>query len=206
MFLKDYISENPISPVTITSEGTYLNKDITEIKSKVNSDETISYQSLQLFVDQDLGSVETVQSNFDLIWDVYSNTNYDGNILTDSLDTFKEYWHSINLKNFEVFLAEHPMLHTDGFYYGVEEVDRNEMMQQFQSYLMKENAGLNPTSIQWHNKKAACKDFTLEEFLGLSLAIEQYTLPYYNEMQKRKENIFNAETKSDVIKVSVKYE
>lgn len=203
--VKDLISKTPISPVNIVEDGVYLNKNIVEIKSQITGS-ILAYQSVSLFVGQNLGTSQEITDNFDLIWKAYAEHFYDGNILTDSLKTVMEYWHNCNLKNFETFLKEHPMLHTDGLYYGVEEVDRNEMNQQFGSYTIKQVAGLKPTAIQWHSKKDECKEFTVEDFTVLAVAIENYTLPYYSLMQSRKKGIFQCEDKLSVFNIPITYE
>ena len=202
----DYLSENKIYPVEDFSDGVHLNKNITEIKSLMDPEKVIGYQSIRTYIEERPGTIEEINENFDLVWDAYIVHNYKGNILKNSLDEVKEYWQNKNLENFNLFLKEHPLLYTDGNWYGVEEVDRNEMSQQFLSYQVKVQAGLTPSGIQWHNKKKACKEFTLEEFLTLTLAIEQYTIPYYNLMQSRKEAIFNCTEKIDVFKVPTNYE
>lgn len=201
----DYLSQDQIKPIELFSDGVFLNKNITEIRSLTNPENIIGYQSIRFFIEEAPSTEEEINNNFDLVWDAYATYNYKGNILKDSLDYVKEYWQNKNLENFNQFLKDHPLLYSDGFYYGVEEVDRNEMMQQFQLYQIEANAGLNPTGIQWHNKKKACKEFTLEEFLGLSLAIKEYTLPYYNLMQERKEQIFNAEDKMSILQIPIIY-
>lgn len=207
--IKDYISVNKPSEVTYSKNGVYLCKNITPIYTLITKDQLeqpiIGYQYLKLCVNQSFESKKMVEDNFDLIWVGYGEGKYSNNILVDSIQNIKEYWQNRNLENFNQFLKENPLLYTDGNYYGVEEVDRNEMSQQFLSYQIKEQAGLNPTGIQWHNKKKACKEFTLEEFLNLTLAIEQYTLPYYNLMQSRKEAIFDCTEKIDVFDIPITY-
>ena len=203
--IQDYFSDTMPPSVTYAEKGVYLYKDITPIYSLNNPEEIVSYQCLRQCVRQEFESREVVEGNFDLIWKAYGECGYDGNILTDSIETVMNFWQNKNLDDFNQFLKENPLLYIDGNYYGVEEIDRNEMSQQFLSYQVKEKAGLNPTSIQWHNKKKACKKFTLEDFLTLTLAIEQYTLPYYNLMQSRKEAIFNCTDKIDVFKIPITY-
>ena len=203
---QDYISNTILQPVQMTFDGCYLNKNITEIKSLENPENIIGYQCLRLYIEHDLGTSEQIEENFDLLWSSYGVYNYLGNILTDSLDTVKEYWQDKNLIQFNEFLKEHPMLYTDGLYYGVEETDRNEMNQQLSMYNAKVAAGLEPTGVQWHSKKKACTEMSIEAFLMLTAAIEQYTLPYYNLMQSRKEAIFNCEEKIDIFNVPIVYE
>lgn len=202
--IKDYLSKSALIPVVYSNTGVKLYKWITEIKSLQN-EEIIGYHALTQTILIPFESKEVVESNFDLIWDAYGVYGYQGNIVADSLDVVKEYWQNRNLKNFETFLRDNPLLYTDGNYYGVEETDRNEMAQQFLSYQMKQAAGLNPTTIEWHTKKKACKEMPAEEFMALAAAIEQYTLPFYNTMQSRKEQIFDAIDKESVFATEITY-
>lgn len=204
--IRDYISKTALSSVEIAEEGCYLNKNITEIRSLNDSEKVIGYQSLRLFIGETFNSKSEIEENFDLIWKAYGAHNYSGNILEDSIEAVMNFWQEKNLESFNLFLKDHPMLYTDGLYYGVEETDRNEMNQQLGAYNVKVAAGLNPISVQWHSKKKACTEFPIEDFLALSSAIEQYTLPYYNLMQTRKEAIFNCTAKIDIFDIPVAYE
>lgn len=204
--IQDYISRTPLSSVELTDDFCYLNKNITEIKSLSNPEVIIGYQCLRLFIEQNFENKAEIEQNFDLLWKAYGTYNYPSDILADSLDKVKEYWQEQNLIQFNQFLKDHPMLYTDGLYYGVEEVDRNEMNQQLGAYNTKKAAGSNPTGIQWHSKKKACKEMSVEDFLALSAAIEQYTLPYYNRMQERKEVIFDCTDKGDIFDIPITYE
>lgn len=203
--IKDCLSESVLQNIVFAPTGIKLYKDIVEIKS-LQSDEIVGYHALTQTILVPFESKDVVESNFALIWDAYGIYEYQGNIITDTLDTVKEYWQSRNLKNFESFLRSNPLLHTDGNYYGVEETDRNEMSQQFLSYQMKQAAGLNPTTIEWHTKKRACKEMPVEEFMNLASAIEQYTLPFYNTMQSRKEQIFDAMDKKSIFDIDITYD
>lgn len=203
--ITDYISTSVLKPVIYSQDEVCLYKDITEVKSLQN-DDVVAYHALRQIIMQCFSSENEVMQNFDLIWDAYGVYDYQGNIITDSLDVVKEYWQNRNLKNFETFLRDNPLLYTDGNYYGVEETDRNEMAQQFLSYQMKQTAGLNPTTIEWHTKKKACKEMPVEEFMALASAIEQYTLPFYNTMQSRKEQIFDATDKGSVFATEITYD
>lgn len=203
--IKDYISKNPINTVEISEDGVYLNKDINEIKS-LAGDRAIGYQCLRTHIDQNLGSESEISDNFDLIWKAYGECGYDGNILKDSIEDVMDFWHSKNLSNFETYLKEHPLLYTDGNYYGVEDEDRNEMAQQLGIYNLKVQSGLTPDGIKWHTKKKACKLLTLEEFSNLLFAVEAYALKYYELMQSRKESIYECTNKIDIFAIPITYE
>lgn len=202
----DYISKTKLYPVELTGDGVYLNKDIHEIKSLDNPEKVIAYQSLRLYINEDLGSATDIQNNFDLIWKAYGECGYDGNIIKDSIETVMDFWHSKSLNNFETYLAEHPLLYADGNYYGVEDEDRNEMTQQLGMYNLKVQAGLAPDGIKWHTKKKSCKLLTLEEFSNLLFAVEAYALKYYELMQSRKEAIYECSDKQDIFSIPITYE
>lgn len=202
----DHISQKPINQVELISDGAFLNKDITEIKSLTNPNETIGYQSIRIYVPETPGTEDEIRENFDLVWKAYEDAKYTGNILKDSIETIMDFWHSKNLSNFEAFLAEHPLLYTDGNLYGVEEEDRNEMAQQLGIYNLKLQSGLTPDGIKWHTKKKACKLLTLEEFSNLLFAVEAYALKYYELMQSRKESIYECTNKEDIFAIPITYE
>ena len=202
--ITNYISKKELKPVEITCDGVYINKNITEIKS-LNSSDIIGYQCLRIYICQNLGSESEINANLELIWRSYGECGYDGNILKDSIETVMNFWHSKNLNNFETYLAEHPLLYTDGNLYGVEEKDRNEMTQQLGIYNLKLQSGLEPDGIKWHTKKKSCKLLTLEEFSNLLFAVEAYALKYYELMQSRKESIFSCTSKADIFDISIDY-
>jgi hypothetical protein len=125
-------------------------------------------------------------------------------IETATLDEVKIYVQKGNSKALETFLENNPMLHTDGKYYGVAECDRNEMTQQYVSYML--NKTVNPNTediVKWHSKGTKCTSMPLSEFVTLALAISSYTEPYYEEMQAIKESIMNAETKDEVLSITI---
>lgn len=204
--IHDYFSDTMPPSVTYAEKGVYLYKDVTPIYSLNNQDEIVSYHCLRQCIRQEFESREVVENNFELVWKAYGECGYDGNILEDSIETVMDFWHSKNLNNFETYLAEHPLLYTDGNYYGVEDEDRNEMAQQLGIYNLKVQSGLTPDGIKWHTKKKACKLLTLEEFSNLLFAVESYAIKYYELMQSRKESIYECTNKIDIFAIPITYE
>ena len=204
--ITDYISQKPINQVELISDGAFLNKDITEIKSLTNPNETIGYQSIRIYVPEAPGTEDEIRENFDLVWKAYEDGKYTGNILEDSIETVMNFWHSKNTENLENYLATHPILYTDGLYYGVEEKDQNEMTREYASYKMEEGAGLNPVGIQWHSKKGECKYMSEEEFIALASTVKTYAMTYYHLMQSRKKQIYDCTEKIDVFSIPITYD
>lgn len=123
---------------------------------------------------------------------------------TASLDDIKNYVQKSNSKSLENYLENNPMLYTDGKYYGVATCDRNEMTQQYVSYMLHKTINQNIDDvIKWHSKGAKCTAMPLTDFINLALAITEYTEPYYEEMQTIKENIMTANTKEEVLGIKI---
>ena len=59
--------------------------------------------------------------------------------------------------------------------------------------------------LEWHAQKEACRDFTQEEYLGLSMAISAYVYPYRRYQESVKESIYNAQTAEEVAAVVIDY-
>lgn len=102
------------------------------------------------------------------------------------------------------WLVEHPLTWTDGKRYGVEEQDQNEMALNLMQYQAAASAG-QVAPLEWHAQKEACREFTQEEYLGLSMAISAYVYPYRRYQEAVKEAIYNAQTAEEVAAVVIDY-
>ena len=102
------------------------------------------------------------------------------------------------------WLSEHPLTWTDGKRYGVEEQDQNEMALNLMQYQAAASAG-QVAPLEWHAQKEACREFTQEEYLGLSMAISAYVYPYRRYQESVKESIYSAQTADDVAAVVIDY-
>ena len=102
------------------------------------------------------------------------------------------------------WLAYHPLLWTDGKYYGVEEQDQNEMalnLMQYQAAAMASQVA----PLEWHAQKEACREFTPEEYLELSIAIANYVYPYRRYQESIKESIYNSQTIEELKSIVIDY-
>lgn len=102
------------------------------------------------------------------------------------------------------WLAAHPLQWTDGKYYGVEEQDQNEMalnLMQYQAAAMASQVA----PLEWHAQKEACREFTQEEYLSLSMAISNYVYPYRRHQESIKEAIYSATTQEELEAIVIDY-
>lgn len=123
---------------------------------------------------------------------------------TCSLDDLKMFVQKKNSDSLEIFLENNPLLYTDGKYYGVSKVDRDEMSQQYLAYQL--NKTINPNAediVKWHSKGTKCTPMSVSNFSTLALAVYAYTEPYYEEMQTIKESIMSASTKDEVLSIKI---
>ena len=103
------------------------------------------------------------------------------------------------------WLSAHPLTWTDGKKYGVEEQDQTEMalnLMQYQAATMASRQAV----LEWHAQKEACREFTQEEYLGLSTAIASYVYQYRRYQEAIKAQIYAAETVEEVMEFVIDYE
>ena len=139
------------------------------------------------------------------VWDEeayqkWCEENPEPDILTEAKDAKQEQ----NKAALAAWLADHPLLWTDGKYYGVEEQDQNEMalnLMQYQAAAMASQTA----PLEWHAQKEACREFTQEEYLGLSLAISSYVYPYRRYQESVKEAIYAATTQEELDAIVIDY-
>lgn len=126
---------------------------------------------------------------------------------TDSmtLDEYRQYKQACNKKMLADFLEAHPLLWTDGFYYGVTEKDQNEMLADKTAYDFKHSIGQTDWTLQWHSVKSACRDFSEEEFAALLNAIVDYVYPYRQLEMYYKEKIYSATVREALEEITLIY-
>lgn len=121
-----------------------------------------------------------------------------------TLDQIQEARQEENKAALAAWLAAHPLTWTDGKRYGVEEQDQNEMALNLMQYQAAASAG-QVAPLEWHAQKEACREFTQEEYLGLSMAISAYVYPYRRYQEAVKEAIYSAQTAEEVAAVVIDY-
>lgn len=138
----------------------------------------------------------------------WSSFSIEGGAWTDldakTLEQLQETRQEENKAALAAWLAAHPLTWTDGKRYGVEEQDQNEMALNLMQYQAAASAG-QVAPLEWHAQKEACREFTQEEYLGLSMAISAYVYPYRRYQESVKESIYNAQTAEEVAAVVIDY-
>lgn len=124
--------------------------------------------------------------------------------LAVSLETARDQRQEENKAALAKWLSDHPLTWTDGKQYGVEEQDQNEMALNLMQYQAAQQAG-QAAPLEWHAQKEACREFTQEEYLGLSMAISAYVYPYRRYQEAVKEQIYAAQTVEEVAAVVIDY-
>lgn len=197
----DYTVVSSVAEVTVdvTSESTKeiasLDADGQATTATVPTSETTQVELIVVvlkYVDPTVAMVEKLDKQI--------NPTIDVNTCT--LDELKKYRQSKNKEAMNDFFRNNPMKHTDGLYYGVEDEDRSEMMEEYFGYLMKKGSGLD-AKLKWHSKGSACVERTEEEFKAIGIAILDSTEPYFAQMQAIKESIFAAKDKDAVMKIKI---
>lgn len=120
------------------------------------------------------------------------------------LDDLKSQRQEENKAALASWLAAHPLTWTDGKQYGVEEQDQNEMALNLMQYQAALSVSLE-APLEWHAQKEACRDFTQEEYLALSMAISAYVYPYRRYQESVKASIYAATTAQEVQAVVIDY-
>lgn len=123
---------------------------------------------------------------------------------TCALDELKNYTQNHNKEALANYLANNPLLWTDGEYYGVTQEDQIEMQTDLNAYQIK-IASDPDWKLEWHNVKKACKEFTLEDFKQLLSDIIDYVYPLRRHQEAIKEAIYNAATKDEVTAIEIDY-
>lgn len=123
---------------------------------------------------------------------------------TCSLDDLKMFVQKKNSDSLESFLENNPLLYTDGKYYGVSKVDRDEMSQQYLAYQLNKVMNSNAEDVvKWHSKGTKCTPMSVSDFSALALAVYAYTEPYYEKMQEIKEAIMSSQNKDEILSIKI---
>lgn len=128
--------------------------------------------------------------------------NFVENRTLESLQAIKQEKNKVELAK---FLAEHPVLWIDGNYYGITFDDQLEMSLDLNVYNLKQSMGFSNWKLEWHNTKKACREFELEEFLGLLNLITDTVFPYRSYCESVKEAIYSCTTKEELEAIKIDY-
>lgn len=103
------------------------------------------------------------------------------------------------------WLANNPMLYSDGNYYSVTEEKQSLLNSNLASYERATAAGI-PYPLKWNSTGAECTEWEYTDLIALSLSIAAYVAPKVSIQQALEVQIRACETKEEVDGVVISYE
>lgn len=102
------------------------------------------------------------------------------------------------------YLKTHPLRWEDGELYGITQEDQNEISLNIMQYQLKAQVGLTP-KLEWHAVQKECREFAIEELMGLTNAISEVVVPLVRFNQTLKTQIFAATNISELEAIKIEY-
>ena len=103
------------------------------------------------------------------------------------------------------WLANNPMLYSDGNYYSVTEEKQSLLNSNLASYERATEAGIE-YDLKWNSTGAECTEWEYADLIALSLSIAAYVAPKVSTQQTVEVQIRACETKEEVDGVVISYE
>ena len=125
--------------------------------------------------------------------------------LEKSLEERKEEKIALSKLMLSEWLANNPMLYSDGNYYSVTEEKQSLLNSNLASYERATAAGI-PYPLKWNSTGAECTEWEYTDLIALSLSIAAYVAPKVSAQQAVEVQIRACETKEEVDGVVISYE
>ena len=122
-----------------------------------------------------------------------------------SLEECKEEKITLSKLMLSEWLANNPMLYSDGNYYSVTEEKQSLLNSNLASYERATAAGI-PYPLKWNSTGAECTEWEYTDLTALSLSIAAYVAPKVSTQQAGEVQIRACETKEEVDGVVISYE
>ena len=122
-----------------------------------------------------------------------------------SLEECKEEKIALSKLMLSKWLANNPMLYSDGNYYSVTEEKQSLLNSNLASYERATAAGM-PYPLKWNSTGAECTEWEYADLIALSLSIAAYVAPKVSTQQAVEVQIRACETKEEVDGVVISYE
>lgn len=122
-----------------------------------------------------------------------------------SLEECKEEKIALSKLMLSEWLANNPMLYSDGNYYSVTEEKQSLLNSNLASYERATAAGI-PYPLKWNSTGAECTEWEYADLTALSLSIAAYVAPKVSTQQAVEVQIRACETKEEVDGVVISYE
>ena len=122
-----------------------------------------------------------------------------------SLEECKEEKIALSKLMLSEWLANNPMLYSDGNYYSVTEEKQSLLNSNLASYERATAAGIS-YPLKWNSTGAECTEWEYADLIALSLSIAAYVAPKVSTQQAVEVQIRACETKEEVDGVVISYE
>ena len=122
-----------------------------------------------------------------------------------SLEECKEEKIALSKLMLSEWLANNPMLYSDGNYYSVTEEKQSLLNSNLASYERATAASI-PYPLKWNSTGAECTEWEYADLITLSLSIAAYVAPKVSTQQAVEVQIRACETKEEVDGVVISYE
>ena len=121
------------------------------------------------------------------------------------LEEYKEEKIALSKLMLSEWLANNPMLYSDGNYYSVTEEKQSLLNSNLASYERATAAGIS-YPLKWNSTGAECTEWEYTDLTALSLSIAAYVAPKVSTQQAVEVQIRACETKEEVDNVVISYE
>lgn len=130
------------------------------------------------------------------------------NIKDKSLDEIKQNLILLSKENLQKYLNSNPLFskvhNPNGEYYNVDEDHQNRLNANLSTYELAVKMGVTPV-LTWNATGKSCEVWGIEELAKLALEMKSYVAPLISMQQHMEEDIQNASTKEDVLKINIKF-
>ena len=155
-----------------------------------------------IIVDDIPANVEPMKWCFTAEKGFYENPDY---VPPDILSDLKEAKIAESKTKLAEWLANNPLLYSDGKYYSVTEEKQSLLNSNLASYERATAAGV-PYPLKWNSTGAECTEWNYTDLTALSLNIAAYVAPKVSTQQAVEVQIRACETKEEVDGVVISYE
>lgn len=130
------------------------------------------------------------------------------NIENKTLDEIKQNLILLSKENLQKYLDNNPLFSKahdpNGEYYNVDEDHQNRLNANLSTYELAVKMGVTPI-LTWNATGKSCEVWAIEQLAKLALEMKSYVAPLISMQQHMEEDIQNASTKEDALKINVKF-
>lgn len=126
-------------------------------------------------------------------------------IEAELLQPLKESHIAQSKSDLQTYLAEHPLLWTDGKYYTITAEKQQQLTSKLLSATFAQQAG-QPYNLTWNDTQQVCEPWTLENLTALAFAIDERVTALVTYQQEKERQIRDAETLEALESIVVNYD